>query len=78
VKQFAESNGDKIQIIHIPLSEIVSENAIKSWFRWLFIKTENDSLESNKMKWKLSPVRFKIKTNETQIRKVLNQNRINK
>ena len=78
VKQFAESNGDKIQIIHIPLSEIVSENAIKSWFRWLFIKTENDSLESNKMKWKLSPIRFKIKTNETQIRKVLNQNRINK
>lgn len=78
IKQFAETYGDKIQIIHIPLSEIVNENAIKSWFRWLFIKAEDDSIESNKMKWKLSPVRFKIKANETQIKKVLNQNRISK
>ena len=78
VKQFAESYGDKIQIIHIPLSEIVNENAIKGWLRWLFLKAENNSLESNKMKWKLSPVRFKIKANETQIKEVLNQNRINK
>jgi len=77
LKKFAETHGSKVQIIHIPLSESLNENAIKSWLRWLFIKTEDNSIESNKMKWKLSPIRFKIKSNEIQIRKVLKQNTIN-
>ncbi|MBI3520150.1 MAG: hypothetical protein HY062_12460 [Bacteroidetes bacterium] len=73
IRDFADNFGSDISIVFVPLTECLRQNDIKDWIRWLFITNENDKLTSYKTKWNLSPLRFKLNENETDISGLLKQ-----
>lgn len=73
VKEFAESYGSEISMIFVPLSDVFDQGAFKDWIKWLFIESEKTDLSAYRAKWNISPLRFKLKENEKEIRAILKQ-----
>lgn len=71
LREFAESYGNEVSIIFIPLSDALDENSMAGWVKWLFVENEKDRHASYKTKWSLSPLRFKLKENEKEILSIL-------
>ncbi len=71
LREFAESYGNEVSIIFIPLSDALDENGMAGWVKWLFVENEKDRHASYKTKWSLSPLRFKLKENEKEILSII-------
>lgn len=71
LREFAESYGNEVSIIFIPLSDALDENSMAGWVKWLFVENEKDRHASYKTKWSLSPLRFKLKENEKEILSII-------
>ncbi len=71
LREFAESYGNEISIIFIPLSDALDENSMAGWVKWIFVENEKDRHASYKTKWSLSPLRYKLKENEKEILSII-------
>lgn len=71
LREFAESYGNEVSIIFIPLSDALEENSVAGWVKWLFVEHEKDRHASYKTKWSLSPLRYKLKENEKEILSII-------
>jgi heme/copper-type cytochrome/quinol oxidase subunit 2 len=71
LREFAESYGNDVSIIFIPLSDALDENGMAGWVKWLFVENEKDRDASYKTKWSLSPLRYKLKENEKEILSII-------
>lgn len=67
LREFAETHGNDVSIIFIPLSHIFDERGFTAWIEWLFIKKEQDLEAKQKTQWNLSPIRYQLKENEKEI-----------
>lgn len=71
LREFAESHGNEVSIIFIPLSDALDENGVAGWVKWLFVENEKDRHASYKTRWSLSPLRYKLKENEKEILSII-------
>lgn len=71
LREFAESYGNEVTVIFIPLSDALEENGMAGWVKWLFVENEKDRHASYKTKWSLSPLRYALKENEKEILSII-------
>lgn len=71
VKDLMENYGKDITFIFIKLTDSFKNQNIIDWMQWMFVKNQKDDIDVYKRGWALSPLRMKIKENESRLTKIL-------
>lgn len=71
VEELAEKHGNDIKFIYVKLTDSLRRQNAFDWVQWVFIRHQDNDVESYKRIWSLSPARLKVSDNEKSLEEIL-------
>jgi hypothetical protein len=71
LEELAEKYGNDIRFMFIKLTDSLRKQNAFDWVQWVFVRNQDNDLESYKRLWSLSSLRPKIAENERRIEEVM-------